>query len=72
MIYVLFKVINENGTQHTVFENHRKKSHSRSKNFDMTKNWWKMPKLKNSDETFWVIFKHCATINDQNLSSQRN
>ena len=24
MIYVLFKVINENGTQHTVFENHRK------------------------------------------------
>ena len=24
------------------------------------KNWWKMPKLKNSDVTFWVIFKHCV------------
>ena len=25
------------------------------------KNWWKMQKLKNSNATFWVIFKHCGT-----------
>ena len=24
--------------------------------------WWKMPKLKNSKETFWIIFKHCGSI----------
>ena len=24
------------------------------------KNWWKMPELKNSNATFWVIFKHHA------------
>ena len=24
------------------------------------KNWWKMPKSKNSNTTFWVIFKHCG------------
>ena len=24
------------------------------------KNWWKMPKLKNSNATFRVIFKHCV------------
>ena len=24
-------------------------------------NWWKIPKLKNSNETFWVIFKQCVT-----------
>ena len=23
-------------------------------------NWWKMPMFKNSNETFWVIFKQCA------------
>ena len=23
-------------------------------------NWWKMPKMKNSNETFWVIFNQCA------------
>ena len=22
-------------------------------------NWWKVPKLKNWNATFWVIFKHC-------------
>ena len=26
------------------------------------KNWWKMPKFKNSNATFWVIFKQCAGI----------
>ena len=26
------------------------------------KNWPKMPKLKNSNETFWVIFKHCGIV----------
>ena len=24
------------------------------------KNWWKMSKLKNSNETCWVIFKYCV------------
>ena len=28
--------------------------------FISDKNWCKMPKLKNSYATFWVIFKHCA------------
>ena len=28
--------------------------------FKQDKNWWKMPKLKISNETFWVIFKHCV------------
>ena len=23
-------------------------------------NWWKIPKFKNSDATFLVIFKHCV------------
>ena len=33
-------------------------------NFDnmKDKNWWKMPKVKNSNATFWAIFKHCAVI----------
>ena len=26
-------------------------------------NWWKMPKLKNSNETFWVIFKQYGGLN---------
>ena len=25
----------------------------------LDKNYWKMPKLKNSNATIWVIFKHC-------------
>ena len=25
------------------------------------KNWWKMPQFKNSNATFWVIFKQCAS-----------
>ena len=31
--------------------------------FYTDENWWKiwkMPKLKNSNATYWVIFKHCA------------
>ena len=24
------------------------------------KNWWKMPRLKNSNVIYWVIFKHCV------------
>ena len=28
--------------------------------FQWDKNCWKMPILKNSSETFWVIFKQCA------------
>ena len=23
--------------------------------------WWKIAELKNSNETFWVIFKQCAS-----------
>ena len=30
--------------------------------------WWKMPKFENSNETFWVIFKHCGWL--QNLKQQ--
>ena len=30
--------------------------------FKRTKNWWKMPKLENSNATFWVIFKQCALL----------
>ena len=26
----------------------------------IAENCWKMPKLKNSNATFWVIFKHCG------------
>ena len=26
--------------------------------FKKDKNWWKMPKLKTSNATFWVNFKH--------------
>ena len=26
------------------------------------KNWWKMPKFKSSNATFWVIFKQCADV----------
>ena len=29
--------------------------------FKQVKNWWKMPKLKNSNATFKVIFKHRGT-----------
>ena len=29
---------------------------------ELDKNWWKMPKLKYSNATFWVIFKHCDTF----------
>ena len=28
--------------------------------FYKDKNWWKMSKFKNSNATFWVIFKQCA------------
>ena len=36
------------------------------------KSWWKMPKLKNSNVTFWVIFKHfevtqCTKNNQKSL-----
>ena len=30
--------------------------------FSLDKNWWKMPKWKNSVETFWAIFKHCGEV----------
>ena len=30
--------------------------------FEEVKNWWKMPKLTNSNATFWVIFKHCESV----------
>ena len=28
----------------------------------IVKNWWKMPKLKNSNATFLLIFKHCVVV----------
>ena len=28
--------------------------------FLLDKNWWKIPKSKNENATFWVIFKHCG------------
>ena len=28
----------------------------------MDENWWKLPKLKNSNTTFGVIFKHCESF----------
>ena len=37
----------------------RSNSVTRQGTFNRTKNWWKMPKFKKSNETFWVIFKHC-------------
>ena len=30
--------------------------------FELDKNWWKMPKLKNSKATLWVIFEHCWRV----------
>ena len=30
----------------------------------LVKNWWKTSKLKNQNETFWVIFKNCAFKTD--------
>ena len=39
----------------------RSNSVTRHVNLKTDKNWWKMPKLKNSNATFWVIFKHCET-----------
>ena len=44
----------------TVFENRRK---SLILQHYGAKNWWKLPKLKKSNETFWVIFKQCAYTN---------
>ena len=37
----------------------RSNSVTRQFSFNRTKNWWKMPKLKNSNTTFRVIFKQC-------------
>ena len=37
--------------------------------FQWDKNLMKMPKLKNSNETFWVIFKHCVPISGHIFSS---
>ena len=38
----------------------RSNSVTKQVNFDRTKNWWKMLKLKILNTTFWMIFKHCA------------
>ena len=35
----------------------RSSSVTRQVSFNRTKNWWKMPKIKNSITTFWAIFK---------------
>ena len=31
--------------------------------FYKDKNWWKMSKFKNSNATFWEVFKQCAKVN---------
>ena len=49
----------------------RSNSVTRQVTFDMTKNWWKMPKLKNYHATFWVIFKHCAIWAGRQLQEER-
>ena len=36
--------------------------------FYKDKNWWKMPKLNNSNATFWVIFKHCECAKNVNVA----
>ena len=38
----------------------RPNSVTRQVSFIWTKIWWKRPKLKNTNATFWVIFKHCV------------
>ena len=45
---------------HCVWKSHRKVAFNA-----FNKNWLKMPRLKNSNEMFWVIFKHCAFDNTQ-------
>ena len=49
----------KNGQFWRVFEN-LKHIVTRQVSFKWDKNWWKTPKLKNSNATFWVIFKHCG------------
>ena len=39
--------------------------------FYMDKNWWKMPKLKNSNATYWVILKHCASSKNLKVETLR-
>ena len=31
-------------------------------NSNKTKKCWKMPKFEKTNETFWMIFKQCATV----------
>ena len=41
----------------------------RNVNFNyQDKNCWKMPKLKTSDATFWVFFKHFAYIRESHMT----
>ena len=35
------------------------------------KNGWEKPKLKNSNATFWVIFKHCGCCANTEATPQR-
>ena len=53
----------KNGQFWRVFENLKfavKKCYQTGQ-FWLDKNWWKMPKLKNSNATYWVILKHCVS-----------
>ena len=49
----------------TVFENHRKSLNQHCMSILMYKNWWKLPKLKSSNDTFLVIFKQCEGADER-------
>ena len=37
----------------------------------VTFNWWKIPKLENSNVTFWVIFIHCEVPKSHEMQKNR-
>ena len=66
----LRRVGEENQCNDTVFENHKKVLFNIASeasyvyilsqvNFKRIKNWWKRQNSRNSNATFWVIFKQC-------------
>ena len=54
----------ENGSFWRAFENLKLavKQCYQTGQFQQDKNWWKMPKFKNLNATFWVIFKQCERV----------
>ena len=39
--------------------------------FQYDKNWWKMPKSKISNATFWAVLKHCESPEKMNLTKKK-